>query len=176
MRFIKKINFFFDRISHDIRLTNIKFSLIISSITLILGIFSWIVGGRTDKVMLLYIFPRGALSIGIMYFFWALSFITIGIIIGGAASGCEKYKRREAFKTVTFLFLSFLCSLCVYPLFFKSLSPLIAFFVLLVSSFFTFLALISSYRIYSLWTICIVIHLLWLLYNSYISIIIALIN
>lgn len=176
MKLIKRINYYFDRISHDIRLINIKSTLIISLITLFSGLFSWIIGGRADRVVLLYIFPRGALPLGIMYFLWAISFVFIGIIIGGVAFGCEKYKKREAIKSVTFLILAFMCLLCVYPLFFKSLSPLITFIVLLVSVFFTFLALISCFRIYSLWTICIFLHLIWLLYNTYMSIIIALIN
>ena len=173
---MKRINFFFNRISHDLRLFNLKFALIISVFTLFLGIFSWIIGGRADKIMLLYIFPRGALSLGIMYFLWAINFIFFGITICGIACGCEKYKKREAIKAVTFLLLSFLCVLCVYPLFFKSLAPFITFIVLILSSVFMFLALISSFKIYSLWTICILINLLWLLYNTYISIIIALIN
>lgn len=176
MKLIKKINYFFDRISHDLRLLNIKISFVLSIITLAFGILSWIIGGRADKVMLFYIFPRGALSIGIMYFLWALYFFFSGFIIGGVSFGCEKFKRREALKVATFLLLSFLCILSVYTLFFKSLAPLITFIVLTIATIFTFLALLSCIKIYSLWTICIILNLIWLLYNSYISLIIALIN
>ena len=176
MKIIKRINTFFDRVSHDIRLLNIKPTLIISFVTFFLGVLSWIIGGRADKVMLFYIFPRGALSLGFMYFLWALSFAFIGFIIGGVAFGCEKFKKREAIKVVTFLLISFICLLCVYPLFFKSLAPLITFIFLLISTIFILLALISSIRIYSLWTICIILYALWLIYNTYIALIIALIN
>ena len=176
MKIINRISSIFDRISHDIRLTNIKPSLILASITLFLGIFSWIAGGRPDKVTLLYIFPRCAISLTIMYLLWAVYFICIGFTIGGITFGCEKFKKREAVKSTTLLIISFMCTLSVYALFFICLSPLITFLVLLVSAFFTFLALMTCAKIYSLWTICIVIHLIWILYNSYIAIIITLIN
>ena len=160
MKLIKKLSSLFDGISHDIRLVNVKCSLITSVVAFSLGLLSWIIGGRADKVMLLYIFPRCSLPLGVMYFLWAISFIFIGFTIGGVGFGCEKFKKREAIKSVAFLILSFLCTLCVCPLFFKCLSPLFTFAIITVSAFFAFLAMISCLKIYSLWTICIILHFL----------------
>ncbi len=173
---MKRINFFFDRVGHDIRLFDFKPSVILCGCSLLLGIVSWIFGGRADKVMLIYIFPRSAISLGIMYFLWAISFAFVGFIIGGIIFGCEKYKRRESGKIAIFLILSLLFTLCVYPTFFKSMSPFFAFVFLLIAVFFCLLAIFSSVRIYSLWTICLALHAVWLLYNSFLAITITLIN
>lgn len=176
MGFFKKINCFFDRFSHDIKLFNTKASLILAGIGVLLGILSWLAGGRADRVMLLYMFPRSALSLGMMYFLWALSFAFIGLIIGGVAFGCEKYKRKEAMKVVTFLILSFVLTLLLYCVFFKFSAPFIAFIVILFAEIFCILALMASLRFNSLWSLCLIIHLIWLFYNGYLAFTIALIN
>ncbi|MBE6673702.1 MAG: hypothetical protein E7596_01190 [Ruminococcaceae bacterium] len=176
MKFVRRINIFFDRIEHDIRLFAIKPSIILSCFSLFLGILSWVIGGRADRVMLIYIFPRSAISLEIMYFLWALSFAFIGLIVGGVIFGCEKYKKREAGKIVVFLILTLLFMLCVHPTFFKSLSPFFAFVFLLLAGFFCLLAIFASIRIYSLWTICLTMHLFWLLYNGFLALTITLIN
>ena len=174
--FLKKISNFFDRIQHDIRLFNPKPSLILGGIALSLGIFSWIIGGRGDRVSLMYLFPRCAISIGFMYFLWAISFFFVGIILGGVIYGCEKYKKREATKTMLFIALSLLLTLCVHPLFFKCMAPFITFVFLLASLVFCFLAILSAMKLYSLWSICLMIHLLWLSYNCYVAFAVSLIN
>lgn len=176
MKLIKRINIFVDRVGHDIRLFNLRKSLIFCTITFLLGIVSWIVGGRADKVMLIYIFPRSAISLGIMYFLWAISFAFLGFLIGGVIFGCEKYKRRESGKIAIFLVLSLLFMLCVYPIFFKCMSPFFTFVFLLIALFFCLLAICSSIRIYSLWSICLMLHAAWLIYNSFLAITITLIN
>ena len=176
MRLFKRINCFVDGIGHDIRLFNPKSSLVFGGITLILGIISWMIGGRGDKMLLVYIFPRIALPLGLMYFMWALSFFLLGMIIGGVAYGCEKYKRKESVKAVIFLVASYIFTLFIYPVFFRSMAPFITFLIIMISVFFCILAIVASSRIYSLWTLCIGIYLLWLLYNSYLSLCVALIN
>ncbi|MBQ7226521.1 MAG: tryptophan-rich sensory protein [Clostridia bacterium] len=176
MKLIKRINCFFDRMMHDVRLFKIKPSLICCGITLALGILSWFIGGRADRVMLFYIFPRSALPIGLMYFLWALSFAIFGLIIGGVLFGCEKFRHQEATKVSIFLIIGFLLSLCIYPIFFRSLSPFIAFVFFVIVLLLCFLALISSIRIYSLWTLLIGMHMLWILYNCYLALTIAMIN
>ena len=176
MKVIKRISGFFDNISHDIRLFSLKPSLIIGAITSCLGLASWIIGGRPDKVTLFFLFPRSAISIGFMYILWLISFAFAGIIIGGMLFGCEKFKRREASKAITFIVLSFLLTLCIYPIFFKCLAPFITFVFILAALFFCFLAIMASIRIYSLWSLCLMIHLLWLFYNGYLAFAIALIN
>lgn len=153
-----------------------KPSIIIGAVTLCLGLVSWIIGGSSDKVLLLYIFPRSAISIGFMYFLWGLSFAFIGIVIGGIAFGCEKYKHHEAMKIVVFLVISYLFMFCVHPMFFKCLAPFMTFIVLLASLFFCFFALLSSIKMYSLWSLCLIIHLMWVFYNSFLALTIALIN
>lgn len=176
MSLFRKINCFFDRLTHDIKLFNPKASLIFGAITLLLGIFSWLAGGRAHRVMVLYMFPRCALSLGFMYFLWGASFVFVGLIMGGVAFGCEKYKRREAIKVITFLALSYVLTLLVYCVFFKFSAPFITFIILLLSEIFCFFALLSSIRINALWSICIVVNLIWLIYNGYLAFAIALIN
>ena len=170
MKIIKKISGFFDRIDHDIRLFNLKPSLIIGAITLAAGIISWIIGGRADRVLLLYIFPRSAISIGFMYFLWGLSFAFLGIVMGGIVFG------REATKGIVFLIISFIFTLCVNPIFFRCMAPFITFIFILASVFFCLLAIMSTIRLYSLWSICLMIHFLWLIYNGYLAFAIAIIN
>lgn len=176
MNLFKKINCFFGSINHDIRLFNPRASFVCGVVSLILGVFSWFVGGRADKVMLIYIFPRSALSLGVMYFLWALSFFIFGMIIGGVMFGCEKYKRKETAKISMFLLIALLFMLCIYPVFFKSMSPFITFLIFLVVEFFSVLAVCSSLRVYSLWTILLIIHSLWIFYNCFLSFAIAIIN
>lgn len=176
MKILKKFNNFFERIVHEVRLFNVKPSLILASITLAMGIFSWIIGGRADRAWLLFQFPRSAISIGFMYFLWGISFAFIGFSLGGILFGCEKYKRREAVKIVIFIALSLLFTLCIYPLFFRSLAPFFTFIFILLASFFCFMAIVSSFRMYSLWTLCLIIHFVWLIYNCYVAFAIALIN
>ena len=176
LKLLKRISNYFDRIEHDIRLFNLKPSLILGGIVFGLGIFSWIIGGSSDRVMLMYLFPRCAISIGFLYFLWGLSFFFIGIVMGGLIFGCEKYKRRETMKIIAFVVLSLILSLCVHPMFFRCLAPFITSAILLFSALFCFLAITSAAKLYSLWSICLMLHFAWLLYNCYITFAIALIN
>lgn len=176
MKLFKRIGCFFDRIGHDIRLFNPKPSLIIGAVALCLGVLSWVMGGRGDKALLVYIFPRSAFPLGAMYLLWALSFVFVGIVIGGMLLGCEKYKRKEAIKAVIFLTMSLLFTLFIHPVFFKAMAPFIAFMLVLIALTLCLLALLASARLYSLWTIMLGVHLLWLTYNLYILFCIALIN
>lgn len=176
MKILRRINCFTEGFVHDLRLFNPKASLIIGLITLILGVFSWFVGGTPDTVNLIYIFPRWALSTGVMYFLWLVSFVFAGIIIGGIFFGCEKFKRREASKILVFFCLSLLFTLCVYPTFFKALAPFITFILLFTAAFFCFLSILVAKRIFSLWTIMLCLHFAWLTYNGCLSLVFALIN
>ena len=176
MKILRRIDNFFNGVNHDLKLFNAKSSLAIGVITLILGIISWFVGGRADRVTLFFIFPRSAMPLGLMYFLWAISFAFIGIILGGVLFGCEKYKRRDSTKIAVFLILSYLFSLCFYTVFFKTLSPFITFILIIISEIFCLLAILSSIRCYALWSLCMILHMLWLIYNGYVAISIALIN
>lgn len=176
MNLFKRLNRYLDGIGHDIRLFNPKAALITCVITLILGMITWFIGGSCNTVTLLYVFPRWAISTGIMYVLWAVSFLFIGIILGGIMFGCEKFKRREAIKATIFLFLSFIFTLCVYPTFFKALAPFITFILLLLSALFCLFALMIVKRIFALWTIMLGLYIFWLVFNGYLSLVFALIN
>ena len=173
---IKRLSDFFNRFGRDIRLFKLKPSLITAAITLSFGIISWIIGGRGEKVSLFFIFPRSAISIGFMYFLWGISFAFIGFTVGAVLFGCEKYRRQDAIKTVIFIVISFLFTVCFYPIFFRCLAPFVTFIFILVSAFFCFVAIMSAIRLYSLWSVCLMLHLLWLCYNGYMAFAIALIN
>ena len=172
----KKICCFIDGITHDLRRLNIKKASIFSLIFLVLGIFSWIIGGRTDRVLILYIFPRLALPISLAFFFWAISFLFCGFVFSAVLFGCEKYKRHRAQKTGILISIMFLFSLCIYPLFFGALSPILTFFVLLISLLFCFFSIVSSIKLYSLWTIMLCIHFIWLFYNTFLALAFAFVN
>lgn len=172
----KKICCFIDGISHDIRLLNLKKSGIFSLVFLVLGVISWIIGGRTDKVTIYYIFPRLALPIGFAFFLWAISFALCGFLFSAVLFGCEKYKRNRAQKTAVLIAIMFLFTLCIYPLFFGAMSSILTFFSLLVALLFCFFAIISSIKLYSLWTIVLGVHFLWLLYNAFLALAFAFVN
>ena len=176
MKFLKKVSCFFDRISHEIRLMNLKAMIILSIVFLCGGIISWFVGGSSDKISVFFIFPRSALPLVYAYIFWAISFAFVGFIFGGILFGCEKYKRTRAQKIAIFVFLSFVFSFCVYPAFFGALSPFFAFLLLLVSFVMCLVAIFSSLKFYSLWTICLSIHALWLLYNCFVALSFTFVN
>ena len=176
MRLFKNLNCFFDSLSRDIRMFNVKASLFCGTITLVFGIISWLIGGMANNAMLIYIFPRSAISISIMYFLWAIFFFMIGIIIGGIFFNHEKFRRRENTKMLIFLLFSYMFSLCIYPIFFKSISPFICFLIILVAIAFCFFAICISIKTYSLWTMLLGMHILWLFYNCYVSLAVSIIN
>lgn len=176
MRLFRGLNCFFDRLTRDIRVFNAKCSIICGTVALVFGIMSWLIGGMSNGALLIYIFPRSAISLSVMYFIWAISFFIFGVIVGGIAFNHDKFKRRDNAKILIFLLFSYLFSLCFYPIFFKSMSPFIAFLIIGISIMFSFFALVLSVRIYSLWTMLLGLHLLWLLYNCYISLTVAIIN
>ena len=157
-------------------MTNTKGCLITGIICLSLGIISWIVGGRADKVMLLYIFPRSALGLGLTYFLWACSFFFFGVVFGGIALNCDRFKKRENGKILLFLIFAFIFSFCVYPVFFKSMAPFISFLILLTVELFCILAFMACIRVYSLWSMLLSVYMLWIFYNCYLTLAIAIIN
>ena len=176
MNVIKKILCYFDKIYGEIKRINIKACLISSAVFFVLGIFSWIIGGRTDKVRILYIFPRSALPIVYEFILWGVAFMFLGFIFGGILFGCERYKRQFASKISLFIIISFIFTLCVYPVFFGALSPIFSFVLLLISLMFCALAILSSFKLYSLWTVCLTLYFLWLIYNLYVSLAFTFVN
>ncbi len=176
MNVLKRVMKYFDHLSHEIKLLDLKKSCIFSCVFLVLGIISWIIGGRVDKVTLFYIFPRCALPILYAFLLWGISFCFCGFILGGVIFGCEKYKRTRAYKIALFVIIMQIFTLCIYPLFFGALAPIVAFIITLVAMMFCFLAIMASFKLYCLWTVCLSIHFLWLLYNSYVALAFAFVN
>lgn len=176
MKLFKKISCFFDRITHEIRMIRLKHMLIFSLVFLISGIISWIIGGGTNRVTLLYIFPRSAINIGFMFVLWCLSFMFCGIVFAGVLFGCEKYRRQRTYKIGLYIALMQIFMLIIYPLFFGATAPFIAFLAIIIASIFCLLSILASFRIYSLWTVCLCLHFLWLLYNGYICLAFIFIN
>ncbi len=176
MNIFKRIIRYFDALSHDIRLLNLKNCCIFSVIFFILGIGSWIICGRIDDATIFYIFPRCAISIIYAYILWGISFAFVGFIFAGVIFGCEKYKRANAYKIALFIIIMQVFTYCVYPVFFGAVAPLITFILLLIAILFCFLAIMASFKFYCLWTICISIHFLWLLYNCYVCLAFAFVN
>ena len=176
MRLFRRISCFFDRVTHEIRMIKFKHILIFSSIFLLLGILSWIIGGSTNRVLLLYTFPRSAIHVGFMFILWGFSFVFCGAILSGVVFGCERYKRHKVYKIALFLVLMQVFTYTIYPLFFGAIAPFITLLSIIVALFFSVLSILSSVRIYTLWTICLGIHLIWLLYNFYICLAFIFIN
>lgn len=176
MRKIRRYFNFFDRLNHEIRMISVKRSIITAFIFLLPAIISWIAVGRIDKVMLLYIFPRCAMPIFLMYIFWGCFFALSGIILAGIVFGCEKFRRNRSYKSVLFIILMQFISYTVYPLFFGALSTWITFFVLLVAQFLSLCAIIASSRSYCLWTVLLTLQYLWLIYNCYVTLAFSFVN
>lgn len=173
---IRKISCFFDRITHEIKMIRIKNILIFSVLFLVLGFFSWIIGGGSNRVILLYMLPRSAIKIGFMYVLWGLSFIFCGVIFAGVLFGCEKYRRHLTYKTALFIILMQIFTFVIYPLFFGAIAPFLTLIAIVISISFCVLAILSAIKIYSLWSICLCIHFLWLMYNGYICLAFIFIN
>lgn len=176
MKALKAIGLFFDRVGCEIQRIKYKKLGIFALIFFILGVFSWIIGGRTDRVTILYIYPRCALPLVYSYILWGFSFAFVGVIFYGIMFTCDRYRRNYSSKIIFFLSVMYLFTLCAHPLFFRALMPFITFLAFLVAIVFCVLALLSSIKISSLWTICISINLVWLAYNAFVALSFSFIN
>lgn len=145
-------------------------------IFLILGIFSWIVGGKTDRVTFIYAFPRAAMSIGFMFIFWAASFMICGCVFACIMFNSKKFRNHITYKICLYLILMQIFTYIIYPLFFGAMTPFFAFLSILIAIFFCFLAILSSFNYYSLWTVILSLHLIWLIYNGFVCLAFMIIN
>lgn len=176
MKLFRSINRFFNRISYDVQKINYKKIGIVAGIFLVVGILSWLVSGRADRVSVLYSFPRCAIPLTYAFIIWGIFFAIFGCIIGGIFFSCEKYRRNIAIKITFLLLIAYLCALCVYPLFFRAMMPLVSFFILLLAIIFCIFAMLDSIKLNSLWSICILLEVLWLIYNAYTTLAFVFIN
>lgn len=140
------------------------------------GILSWLISGRTDRVSVLYSFPKCAMPITYAFVAWGIFFAVFGCIISGILFSCEKYRRNIVIKITFLLLVAYLCALCVYPLFFRAMMPMVSFFMILLAILFCIFAMIDSFKFNSLWTICIFLEILWLIYNAYTTLAFIFIN
>lgn len=176
MSIFKKIYSYFDSISNEIKLINLKASIICAIISFFLGIISWIIGGNISKIPIIYIFPRSALPLIFAYILWGVAFAFCGFIFGGIIFGCEKFKKSQAYKIGLFIVIMQIFTFCTYPVFFGALSPLITFILFLIAITFCVLGIVASIKVFSLWTICLIFNLLWLIYNCYVTLAFAFVN
>lgn len=153
-----------------------KFTLIFMGVFLFLCIISWAIGGKTDRVIFMYNFPRAAINITFMFILWGLSFIFCGFIFAGITFGCQKFRRHVSYKICLYMVLMQIFTFIVYPLFFGAIAPFVTFLSLFIAIFFCFMAILSSFSYYSLWTVCLSLHLIWLVYNAYICLAFMFIN
>lgn len=176
MKLFKKISCYFDRIAYEIRTIKGLQTLIFMGVFLFLGVLSWIIGGRVDKILLLYNFPLSAIGIGFAFLLWGISFILCGSVFAGIAFGCKRYRRNISYKICLYIVLMFIFMLTVYPLFFGARAPFFTFISLIVAISFCLMAILSAFKFYSLWTVALVLHELWLMYNAYVCLAFILIN
>lgn len=175
-KIIERIYCSFDRITIEIKRINLKKLIFFGTSFLALGILLWISAGRISPIIYIYKFPSCAVSIPMMYALWVLSYFFCGAIFGGMLFGCERYRRHKTYKSLFFILLMQMCTYLIHPLFFKATAPLITFIIIVIAEVFCLFAIISSSKIYTMWTVLLSIHFIWLLYNSYISLAFAIIN
>ncbi len=172
----KKIESYISALYQEIRQINVRACACFGGAFLIIGALSWILGSKSAHLASYYIMPRCALPFFYAHVGWAISFFFVGVIFGGILFGCEKFKRRFSVKIAFLLSFMFLFSLCAHPIFFGNLSPFLAFIVLFASFIFCLLTIIASIKVYKLWSICLVVQLIWLIYNLYTSLAFSFVN
>lgn len=176
MLFFKKVESYISGLYKEIKQINVKGCLIFGVSFLIIGAISWLLGIKNAHMASFYVMPRCALPYLYAHIGWGISFFFFGIIIGGILLSCEKFKRKFSLKIVFLLAFGFLFALCAHPIFFGTLSPFLSFIVLIASFLFCLLALVASIKDYKLWSICLIVELIWLIYNLYCAIAFSFVN
>jgi hypothetical protein len=124
---MRKISCFIDRVKRETRVIKRKPSMIVAIIYLLVGIFVWIFGSRTRYMYFVFIYPRSALPIGVMFISWGISFLFSGFVLAQILMNCEKYKRHIAQKCSFLLVFMQLFCLISYILFFGAFAPFFSF-------------------------------------------------
>ena len=172
----KKIECYFSGLYQEIKQINVRACACFGVAFLVIGALSWILGCKNAHLSSFYIMPRCALPYFYVHIGWAISFFFVGVIFGGILLGCEKFKRKYSVKIAFLLAFMYFFALCAHPIFFGNLSPFLSFIVLLASLLFCLLTIIASIKVYKLWTICLFVHLVWLLYNLYTTLAFCFVN
>ena len=150
--------------------------LVFSSIFLSIGIFCWIMGGKVDRITFFFMYPRCAIPVGFMFVLWGISFILCGAVFYGVLFGCERFRRSKMYKSALLIVLMQIFTYITYPLFFRAAAPFIAFLAFLIAEIFCFFAIRDCLKNYSLWSIILIVHFLWLIYNGYCALAFSIIN
>ncbi len=167
---------FINRLTYDIRKIRFKPAIIVAFAFFVLGALTWIFGGSAHRVLIIYVFPKSAMPLGIMYILWGLSFLACGFVLGAILFSCDKYRRQYAYKIcVTIVVMQFFTYIA-YPLFFGANSPFVTFLTFLISLIFCFFATILSLRIYNCFSLYLIVHFVWLSYNAYVALAFSMIN
>lgn len=176
MKKIFNISRFFHRINREIRMICLKKNIFLGAIFLVIGALIWILCADYGGVAYFWTFPQSAMPVFLMYLIWAISFFFVGMLISACLHGIEKFRRHLIYKDILLLIIMQVFSYICYPLFFGACAPFLSFLALLVASISCFIAMVSMAKFFSLWTILLSMHFLWLLYNAYVSISFSIIN
>ena len=176
MKCLKGIKIILRRCSNEIRKVNFKLAIILSAIFLLIGIFVWSFGRDVHKFISIFIFPKFAMPLIIMYLLWAISYIIMGITIYAIMFTCESYKKPIAQKITFLLCMSIMFSYFAYLLFFSANAPAMSCIMLFISFLFTIISFIESKKIYIVWSFLIFTYSVWLFYNMIIPLSFLIIN
>lgn len=176
MKCIKTIKNYLKRCSNEFKRTQFKLGLVVGAIFLLIAIFVWSFGKNSHKILSIYLFPKFALPLMIMYILWSLMYIMIGFFVFSVTYNCESYKKHISQKIIFLICMSVLFSFFSYLLFFSANAPFLTFLMFLVAIIFTTVAFMESKKVFSLWTTMIFAYLLWLVYNSILCLSFLIIN
>ena len=176
MRCFKKLDIMLSRLFCDIRKIKFKHSLIVGAIYFIIGAIVWFFGGNFQRIMLLFIFPKSALPLFIMYILWGVSHFACGFIFGAVIFSCDKYRRQLIYRICIALVLMQTFTFISYMLFFGANAPFVAFLSFLATLFFCVVAILFCFRNFYSCGFFLILHFLWLLYNTYITLAFSIIN
>ncbi len=154
----------------------IKKNLACGFIFLAIGILMWIFCADYGGVAYFWTFPRCAMPVFLMYLLWAISYFLVGALISACICGIERFRRHLIYKDILMLIIMQIFSYICYPLFFSACAPFLSFLALILASISCALALVSMAKYFSLWTIALGMHFMWLIYNAYVSISFSIIN
>ena len=176
---MKKISIcsrFILRINKEIKILCAKKALICGLIFLFIGIINWILCSNRVRVAFFWEIPKCAMPIFLLYLIWAVSYFLLGVMISACFNGIERFRRNLIYKDILILVIMQVFTYISYALFLGASAPFLAFLSLFIASFACFIEIICLGKYFSLWTIFLVIHFLWLLYNAYICLAFAIIN
>ena len=110
MKCFKIVKNYFKRCLNEYKRTSFKLGMLVGFIFLLIGIFVWSFGKQSHKILSVYLFPKFALPLIIMYFIWAIIYLCVGFAVFSVLFNCEIYKKYFAQKISFLLCMSILFS------------------------------------------------------------------